>query len=134
MRNEDLQKLSDYFHDGSIIDIKQTGRDIEIAMHSAEITEDLNVPLSQYNRIKGILFVNGVESIVCNDIPFVGELTKPYDDGGIVDFTLRQNGVKLAISWDNYPPNPKINEFSDLEIKAKSITWKTIPDLMEPEW
>ncbi len=129
-----IAKYEDYFHDGSIIYIKQDGCDIEIAMHSAEITEELGIPLSRYNRIKGILFVNGVESITCNGIPFLGELTKLHDSGGIIDFHLDGNKVKLAITWRNFPPKPEIKDFSDLKIEAKSITWKTIPNLMEPKW
>ncbi len=129
-----IAMYEDYFHDGSIIDIKHSGNNIEIAMTSAEITEDLNIPLSKYNCIKGILSIHEVDSIKCEGTQFTGEITKLYDSANIVDFHLDQNKVKFAISWSNYNPKPQINEFTILTIEAKNITWETIPDLMEPEW
>ncbi len=129
-----IAKYQGYFHDGSIIDIKQSGSDIEISMDSAEIMEDLGIPLSKYNRIKGILFIHGVTSIECRGTQLVGDLTMAYDSGEIVNFLLEKNKVELAISWSNYNPNPEINEFTTLVIEAKSISWETIPDLLNPNW
>lgn len=127
----DINKYADFFHDGSIIDIDHTGKRMIIVMESAEVDkEDIkdDIPLSNDARIRGILHIEEIKSIKTNNNPRLEVLNKKYDEGGIVNFEITKNSVLLSIDWVNFPPNPKINEFSVIEIEAKKIWWENIPD------
>ncbi|MBF8264109.1 MAG: hypothetical protein HW387_1774 [Parachlamydiales bacterium] len=126
-----------YFHDGSIINIEQSGDGVCFSMQSAEMhEEDLkdNIALSKYHRIKGKLHLEKVKIIRDNDQIFLGVLRMLYDGAGILDFEISKNNVKLFLEWVNYPPHPDIVVYSSFEIEAEKIWWENIPDLGEPFW
>lgn len=126
----DFSNYTDFFHDGSVIDIKNVGDKIEIFMKSAEIDrEELmgEIALSKEDRIIGKLHIEGIESININKKDFLQKLTKKYDLGKIFDFEIKKNLVELSIDWVDFPPKPQVNEFSNIKIKAKKIYWENLP-------
>jgi hypothetical protein len=52
-----------------------------------------------------------------------------YDDGGIFDFEIKDNEVLLDISWCNYPPKVRNDDFSSISIYVEDVHWENIPDL-----
>ncbi len=125
------------FHDGSVIDIKQSENKIGISMESAEVCEedlDNNILLSDHRTIKGILHLDGIVNILDNGQPFTGILKMLHDSAYILRFDIVENKVTLFIEWVNFPPHPKVNDYSFFEIEAETIWWENIPDLFDPFW
>ena len=128
----DINKYADFFHDGSIIDIDHIGNKMIISMESAEVDEeDIKdaITIAKDARIRGKLHIEGIKSVRINNKPYLEIIKKIYDEGGIVNFEITNNSVILSIDWVNFPPNPKINEFSVIKIEAEKIWWENIPDL-----
>lgn len=124
-----------YFHDGSIIDIKHSSKHILISMESAEISsEDLpEYALSVHNRLKGILHLKQIKSISINKQLFQESLHMKGDSAGIIDFEINQNSIRLFIEWVNYPPHQKlIDMYSEIVIETNKIYWENVPDLNDP--
>jgi hypothetical protein len=66
-----LKKYSSYFHDGRLINVEQNKDHLKILMESAQLWPDWNednIPLSNSQTIKGKLHLEGVKSIIMNDI------------------------------------------------------------------
>ena len=141
-------KYIDYFHDGGLISIKHEKDSMDISMDSAEVDpeEDIedDIPLGELYvdrklpeedkmiAIKGTLHIKGIQSIHINDELFLGilsDFSNQYDSGGIFDFCWYDDGIELDIKWHDYPPKPRINDFSTIIIRADEITWEYIPDL-----
>lgn len=130
----DINKYADFFHDGSIVDIDHIGKTMIISMESAEICrEDINVKdiVAKDDRIRGKLHIEKIKAIEVNSKPYLKPIKKMYDDGGIVNFELTKSSVMLSIDWVNFPPNPKISEFSVIKIEAEKIWWENTPDLLD---
>lgn len=130
----DISHYADFFHDGSILDVRHINNNIELSMVSAEMDKDDtkdNIVLSNDDSIQGILHIEGVKNILINDIPYLGKITKKYDSGKIFDFELARNFVELSIHWINYAPKSEVNEFSVIRIEAEKIWWENIPNLEE---
>lgn len=128
----DINKYADFFHDGSIIDIDHIGNKMIISMESAEVDEEDvkgGITLAKDARIRGKLHIEEIKSVRINNKPYLEIIKKIYDEGGIVNFEIAKNSVMISIDWVNFPPNPKINEFSDIKIEAKKIWWENIPGL-----
>mgnify|MGYP000594282984 CR=1 FL=1 len=128
----DINKYIDFFHDGSIVGIDHIGKTMIISMESAEIDrEDVHndMILARDDRIRGKLHIEKIKSIKINNKPYLRLMEKMYDDGGIVNFELTKNSVMLTIDWVNFPPNPKISEFSVIKIRAEKIWWENMPHL-----
>lgn len=127
-----INKYTDFFHDGSIIDIVQIDNEIVISMESAEVDEEDmkdDIFLVKDARIRGKLHIENVKSVRLNDKPSLEFIKKPYDEGGIVNLEITKKTVMLSIDWVNFPPNPKINEFWIIKIEAEKIWWENIPDI-----
>lgn len=132
-----IANYADFFHDGSITEISQSGNNIEISMQSAEVhEEDLKDPivLSKYHRIKGKLHLEGVKRILDNNQELFEKVRMLYDSGGILHLEIKKDCVKLDLEWRNYPPHPKVVAYSFYEIKAEKIWRENIPDLFDPFW
>jgi len=128
----DISEYTDFFHDGSLIDIVHKNDKIELSMCSAEMDEaDLKEPieLSKSECIAGKLHIEGIKSIKIGATPLKGFLKKEYDDGQIFDFEIIGNTVSLAIQWVNYPRKPEVDFFSVITIEGQKIYWENIPDL-----
>ena len=128
----DISKYTAFFHDGSLIQIEHKNNKIELSMSSAEIdSADLEEPieLSGNDCIVGRLHIEGITSIKIGNKLLTEPLKMEYDDGGIVNFKIIGNTVRLAIQWDNYPPKPAIDEFSVITIEGQKIYWENIPNL-----
>jgi hypothetical protein len=125
-------KYASYFHDGSLINIKQIENSIEILMSSAEMDpKDMldNIPLANDNSIKGKLHLENVINIKVSDNVEINDLLRIYDDGTILDFELKDNMIELGILWTNFRPKSPTNDFSIIKIVAKKIWWENIPNL-----
>lgn len=131
----DISRYAAFFHDGSIINIKQDSFDkIEISMESNQVLPDWNVDnleLSSFQTIKGILHIRQIESIMVNDTP-TKHLQMTYDDGEIARFRIQNNNVRLNLLWSNYPPKKRESRFDCIVINAKNIDWENIPNLFNP--
>jgi hypothetical protein len=130
-----LSKCSGYFHDGSLVNFKHIGDNVEISMISAEIISEHkieDIPPLNKNRITGKLCIDGVRHIKINKRPFIGVLKKTYDSGSILDFEVFGHKVVLGIEWTDYPPKPRKSDFSTIEIEAEKIHWENIPDMYNP--
>lgn len=130
-----ISKYTSFFHDGSIIDIRHEGDNIQFSMSSAEVDEeDLqdDIPLSKYDRIQGKLHVEGVRNITINEKRFSGKLKKIYEDGSIFHFALNNGFVELEVAWGVLPPDLEKRDFTDIKVEAAKIWWETIPELEDP--
>lgn len=128
----DIFKYKDFFHDGALLGIEHQEKTIVLAMQSAEVDpEELPGPiaLSSDDRIKGKLHLKGVKNIHINREKLSTPLKMNYDDGKIFDLEIKNNEVILLISWRNYPPKARTNDFSTIAINAQSVCWENIPDL-----
>jgi len=106
-------------------------------MQSAQIDiADLkdNIQLSKHERIKGILHLDKIETILINEIEYSGKLKMLYDKGSIFDFIIEKKSVELQIAWVNFPPKADVNEFSTIKITAEKIWWENLPELYDPFW
>ncbi len=133
----DVSKYAGYFHDGALIDIKQVGDKIELFLSSAEMDpEDLqdDIPLDDYDRIKGILHLEGIRKITRNEQPFVGNLNMEHKRGGILDLEITEHTVTLLIDWRDYNPLYGSVDCSEIMIEADKIYWENKPDLIDPYW
>lgn len=129
-----ISKYTSYFHDGSLVAIEYGKNNVELilSMESAEVDpEDIKdtIPLSNDDRIKGKLHLKGVKNIYINDEKLSNPLKMTYDDGGIFDFEIKDNEVLLDISWCNYPPKVRNDDFSSISIYVEDVHWENIPDL-----
>jgi len=133
----DISKYTAYFHDGSLIDIKNIDDTIEISLSSAEVDpEDLtdDIPLGEYDRINGILHLEGIKKITRNDLLFNGILKMERQSGEIHRFKIRDAVVELQIDWEDFKPKSQVNDFSTIIIEAEKIYWENKPDLVDPYW
>lgn len=129
-----ISKYTSYFHDGSLVEIEygKNNAELILTMESAEVDpEDIKdpIPLSEDDRIKGKLHLKGVKNIYINDEILSTPLKMTYDDGGIFDLEIKDNEITLDISWCNYPPKARIDDFSSITINVEGVHWENIPDL-----
>lgn len=132
MDKMDIFKYKDFFHDGTLLGIEHQGKAIVLSMQSAEVSpEELpgHIALSSDDRIKGKLHLKGIKNIYINREKLSTLLKMNYDDGKIFDLEIKNNEVLLSISWRNYPPKARTNDFSTITINAESVCWENIPDL-----
>jgi hypothetical protein len=128
----DINKYVDFFHDGSINAIEQIGNKITISMESAEMDEEDikdDIDLSRDDRIRGKLHIEGTKSIKENNQLYTDILRMKYEDAEIFHFEINLNKVELQIKWCSYPPKPRIEDFSKIEIEAEKIWWENLPEL-----
>ena len=121
-----------YFHDGSILEIQYVAQDMIISMKSAEMCkEDLldDATLSENNRMKGKLHIEGIKSIKENDKNFSGIFGMKYENAEISNFDLINGNLKLNIIWGSFSPYFNTKNFSILQIEAEKIWWENLPDL-----
>ncbi len=129
----DINKYTDYFHDGSIAVIKRYDKNIEIWMRSSEILpewSEVDIPLSDGKRITGKLILHEVKKIFRND-SLVPEINFIYDSGEILQFEISDDKVNLLVIWYNFPPKERTSNFEHIIIQAGKIEWKNIPDLLD---
>ncbi len=132
--NMDIKKYTSYFHDGSIISMKQDLEKIEIFMESAEIIPEWNVGgiiLSNYNTIRGKLIIIEIGKIYINKNQ-VRKVEQNYDEGEIMNFEMENGYVNLNIQWHNYFPKKNDPLFENIFIYANQITWENLPYLFYP--
>jgi hypothetical protein len=132
-----IQKYAAYFHDGAVIDIQHRDDEIIFSLESAEIDlSDIHdeLELSERDTIKGKLHVIKPKLIHVNREIISTYLKMRYDSANIFDLEIAKNVVKLAVSWENFPPKPYVNDFSTIKIEALEIWWENIPDLYDPFW
>lgn len=127
----DISKYVSYFHDGSITKISQKNNNIILTMRSSEVDPndiEKKLFLSAHDRIQGRLHLEGVTEIIENK-KIIHELFLNYDSGGIFDFDVYDKKIIISISWVNYPPKIKTDNFSVIEIKAEKIWWENLPEV-----
>ena len=129
-----ISKYTAYFHDGSLVAIEygKNNTELTLTLESAEVDpEDIKdpIPLSKDDRIKGKLHLKGIKNIYINDEKLSTPLKMTYDDGGIFDLEIKDNELILDISWCNYPPKARVDDFSSITIAVKDVRWENIPDL-----
>lgn len=129
-----INNYTDFFHDGSIIDINHFEKKMIIFMESAEVDKkDIknDIIIAKDARLRGKLHIEEIKSVTINNKPYLKIVKKIYDEGGIVNFEIKKNCIELSIDWVNFPPKPAINEFSTIRIEAEKIWWENIPDLSD---
>jgi len=132
-----IQKYLDDFHDGALIDMQQHQDEITFSVESAEMDpSDMKdgIQLSERKTIKGKLHLKRIKSIKINGTPFTDTLKKTYDSGAIVDLLIIENKFEIAVSWVNFPPKPRVYDFSTIQIEAEIMWWENIPDLEDSFW
>jgi len=130
-------KYTSYFHDGGMIDIQYEKNNSEMvfSMESAEIGSEIvvdDIPLSEYRTIKGKLHLVGFKNVKVDDKIVSGVMKMKYDAGDIFYFKIEKNEVTLQIAWENFPPKPETNDFSEFKIEYEDLYWENIPDLYDP--
>lgn len=128
----DIEKLTGYFHDGGFIGAKRKENNIELYLHSCEITDDEPVDkeiLSTESMIRGKLSLIGIKWMTVDnkedkEIPW-----KEYDDAEILDLEINDNKVFLLVEWINFPPKTYASDTGTIKIEAEKVYWENIPDL-----
>lgn len=126
-----LKKCTSFFHDGSVIAIAHTGNEMIISLESAEVDEeDVNkdIILSEDDRIRGRLHIEGIRTIKENNQSYFATLRMKYPDAEIFHFEITQNRVELQIKWSSLPSKTCIEDFSTIEIEAEKIWWENLPN------
>lgn len=128
----EIGNYASYFHDGSIIAIKNYNNKLEIWMESCEILPDwkeVDIPLSNDRTIMGKLILHGVKKILAGG-NLVERFELVYDDGEILDFNICNDIIELSVVWCNFPPEEQTRQFEQINIQASQIEWKNTPDLL----
>jgi hypothetical protein len=126
----DITKYTGYFHDGALLEIDARNSYIILSLESAEINpmEIGNIKiLSKSNTLFGKLHLKNVTAIKINQELYTNTLSKSHDDGEILDLEIYPGKILLLIQWTNFPPKPKTNDVSRIEIEAEEIHWENIP-------
>ncbi len=127
----DIKKCAGYFHDGTLIGIKQKTKTLELFLESCQITSDEFMSeqfLSKDKTLKGKLCFIGVKNINVDDKEYKGILQMEYDDGEILHLEIDNNKVLLLIEWKNFPPKPRTRDVGKIEIEAEKIWLENMPD------
>lgn len=130
-----ISKYTSYFHDGNLKDIDHQNNKIIFIMSSAEMDEDElldDITLSSkhgFKCLRGKLHIEGIRKILVDDKLFSGRLKKHFDSGEILHLEIKKNYVELSIGWINYPPKPRDEDFSTIQVEADKIYWENIPTL-----
>ncbi len=124
------------FHDGTLFEIEQTGRDLIISMESSCIgPEEISnhTLLSIWGTLRGQLHIDGVTAIYENNV-LVTEITKKgYEHGYIFDVDLQENTVKIVLSWKRWVAGHKEEtDFFKIRIVGETIYWKNTPKAKVP--
>jgi len=127
----DIRNYVNYFHDGTVIDIKHNNNNIQLFIESFPVDQnDLSnkdLPfLSSNNTLKGILHADCVKYINVENKQFHGALYKEYDDGEILDLKVNKNTIVLIVEWKNFPPKKRITVTNEIEIESDVIYWESI--------
>lgn len=121
----EIGKYADYFHDGSLMAIKQQDKEIQIKLESAVILDVWEIDkelLSPSKTIMGWLVLEDVSEInINNDRSQYFEMKA--EDGEILDLRIKPNEVFILIEWNDYTIKPVKKELDKIEIKAKKIKW-----------
>lgn len=134
-----MMNISNYqafFHDGSLQTIQHTSDTIIFTLLSAEVDEEdikNDIILSPDDRIVGKLYIEKIKSIIVDDKPFNGLLTKTHDSADIFDLDIQKDRIKISIIWSNYPPKPENEDFSVIEVRGKKIYWENLSDFVSNE-
>jgi hypothetical protein len=125
----DITPYTGYFHDGSILDIEHQEDNTIFSLESAEIDpfEIMNVEiLSKSNTLFGKLHLKGIRIIQNSDEASKAVIHKIYDSGEILDLEIYPNRVFLLIQWWNFPPKPRDNDVTTIELEAEEIYWENM--------
>jgi len=128
----DISNYTAFFHDGSVLDIEHENNKIVLSMTSAEMDrEDLKEPieLSRNDCIAGKLHIEGIKNVIVDGELLEKTLQKKHDDGQVFHFEIVDSNVSLEIIWSTHPPNPAMEEFSEIFIEGQKVYWENIPDL-----
>ena len=128
----DFKKYTGYFHDGTLIGVRKKENNMEIFLESCEISSDEftdKKKLSKANTLKGKLCLIGIKWIKVDEKEGKEIPCDEYDDGEILRFRMNSGKVFFLIEWKNFPPKPCIEDIGTIEIEAKKIYWKNIPEL-----
>src|SRR3990167_7330623 len=129
----DIKKYTGYFHDGSILAIQHQGNKLVIFMESAEMDEEDkldDVVFAKDDNIRGKLHLEGVTSIIEEDIGNLTKFEMKKVIATIFDFELKENQVEFQIIWDSIPIDKE--DFSVVKIEAEKIWWENCPDMPDP--
>ncbi len=118
-----------YFHDGSIIAIKQNEKIIEIRMESSEIIPEwgVKVPLTNRNTIAGNLILFDVKKIFIDKTSAI-KLSWEFDSCEILSFEISGDAMDLFVRWCNYPPKERTSKYESIIIQASQIEWENMPE------
>lgn len=122
-----------FFHDGSLQTIQHTNDKIIFTLLTAEMDEEdtkNDIILSPDDRIVGRLYIEKIKSIIVDDKPFNGLLTKTHDSADIFDLDIQKHGIKISIIWSNHPPKSEDEDFSVIEVHGEKIYWENLPHLV----
>lgn len=125
-----ISKYDGHFHDGYLRNIIHKGHNIELFLESCILNpEDIlekNL-LSDINKLKGVLRVRSVKSIIVDDHTFLSTLKMLYDYAEILTLKTEKKSLYLLIEWDNNPPKPEVREIGEIKIEADEIYWENQP-------
>jgi len=127
----DIRNYVNFFHDGTLIDIKHINNNLQLFIESFPIDQnDLSnndLPfLSPNNTLKGTLHADGIKYIKIEKKLFHEILCKEYDDGEILDLIVNKNTIIIIIEWKNFPPKKRIIVTNEIEIESEVIYWESV--------
>jgi hypothetical protein len=130
-----INKLTGYFHDGTILDVQHKDNIIELFLESSQMEPNEEISqkdLSASGTLTGKLCLIGVQNIKIGNTEYKGILQKNFDDGEILTLEVSDHKILILVEWINFPPKVRASAISKIEIQAKKIFWENIPDLINP--
>jgi hypothetical protein len=75
-----------------------------------------------------MLVLQDVHAIMVNN-KIVEHLEQAYDDGEILRLRIDMGVLDMTIEWNNFPPKVRSSCFEHINIQAREVLWKNIPNL-----
>lgn len=127
-----MNELLSFFHDGSLLDIRQKDDRIEFFLESAEIKKGDLPPYE--GRVFAKVVINGVKSVKVNETAFSGVLDFEYDGGEIKDLVIKGDLIELGVEWTNYRPKLDVNEYSLIQVAGDSVRFEIFTPEKDVKW
>lgn len=127
LESNEISKFEDFFHDGSIDHIEQIGNNIYMWMESAQLKpewiSEFQVRVNEDLRIKGVLHLINVKSIIVNEV-VCNEYKPKFELSDILDLYVSETQISLLVIWRNRSPDDNTEEWQKVIIEAERVFWR----------
>ncbi|MDP1834320.1 MAG: hypothetical protein Q8K75_00175 [Chlamydiales bacterium] len=129
----EIAAYAGYFHDGRLNDLIRENGDLILVIESAQIDPNeitQNVPLSNRSTLRGKLILEKLKRAHIEGDAACG-LAKIGLYGNIIDLSIAQTSVELALAW-KYCGDKRLEYFVNLLLEAENVYWKYDANILDP--